>query len=288
MPRTSRIGLPAFLPFARRGPIVPVVRLSGVIGRIGAVRSGLTLAGLAPALERAFRLRGATAVALAINSPGGSPVQSSLIHGRIRALAEEKRLPVLAFIEDVGASGGYWIACAADEIYADANSIVGSIGVITAGFGLNEAIQRLGIERRVYTSGERKGMLDPFQPENARDVKHLRALQVELHENFKELVRTSRRDRLAGDEKELFSGAFWSGQQAQTLGLVDGMGELQATLRARYGDKTRFRPFGERRSFLRRRFGMTGGLGGGPDGGAWAAGAIAAVEERLLWSRFGL
>ncbi len=241
------------------------------------------MAGLAPAIERAFAQRSTKAVALAINSPGGSPVQSSLIQTRVRALAEEKDLPVYAFIEDVGASGGYWLACAADEIYADGNSIVGSIGVVSAGFGLNEALKRIGVERRMYTAGERKGMLDPFQAENSRDVQHLKGIQEEMHENFKQMVRERRGDKLVGPERELFSGAFWTGRQAVEYGLVDGIGDLRGTLRDRFGDQTRFRLFGERKPFWRRRLRMAA-----PAGDDWVAEAIATVEERMLWARFGL
>lgn len=277
-------------PFNRRRPLVSVIRMSGVIGSFGPTRRGMSMEKLASAIEGAFTQRGARAVALLINSPGGSPVQSSLIHGRVRALAQEHELPVFAFVEDVGASGGYWLACAADEIYADGNSIVGSIGVISAAFGLNEAIQRLGIERRVHTAGDKKGMLDPFLAEDPADVKHLKSIQAEMHENFKDMVRHSRGEKLSGPESELFSGAFWTGRQAFDFGLVDGIGELRATMRERFGDKTRFRVFGERKSLLKRRLGLGGGLatGGGFGVDNWADEAIAAVEERLLWSRFGL
>ncbi len=281
------LNISAYLPpFLRPGggrPLVSVVRMSGVIGRLGPMRSGLSLSGLAPSIERAFKQRGAEAVALLINSPGGSPVQSSLIARRVRALAEEKEIPVYAFIEDLGASGGYWLACAADEIYADESSIVGSIGVITAGFGLDEAIKRFGVERRVYTSGERKSMLDPFRPENSKDVEHLKSIQADMHENFKRLVRERRGDKLASPEEELFNGAFWTGRQALERGLIDGIGDMRATLRARFGDKTRFRLFEAKKPFFKRRLGFAG-----PSGGEWAAAALAAVEERLMWSRFGL
>jgi len=175
-----------------RRPVVSVVRLAGVIGMAGPLRSGLTLHHVAPVLERAFQISRLAAVALVINSPGGSPVQSALIARRIRALADEKKVPVLAFVEDVAASGGYWLACAADEIYADENSIVGSIGVISAGFGFQDLIARHGIERRVHTAGERKVLLDPFQPEDPGDLERLKAIQVEIHESFKEMVRSRR------------------------------------------------------------------------------------------------
>jgi signal peptide peptidase SppA len=206
-------------PLARlRGtPVVAVVRLAGVIGSLGPWRGGLSLAGLAGTLERAFALGGIKAVALAINSPGGSPVQSSLIAARIRALASEKKLPVFAFAEDVAASGGYWLATAGDEIYADESSIVGSIGVISAGFGFPELLQRLGVERRVHTAGVRKSMLDPFRPESPEDVARLEALQGEIHDSFKAHVRERRGARLKADDDTLFSGEFWSGKRALPL-----------------------------------------------------------------------
>ncbi|HEX7005708.1 MAG TPA: S49 family peptidase [Alphaproteobacteria bacterium] len=273
--------------FGSSRPVVAVLRLHGIIGRVGPVRTGITLAGLASVIERAFRMRHLKAVALTINSPGGSPVQSALIHTRIRALAEEKGIPILAFAEDVAASGGYWLACAGDEIYANENSIVGSIGVVSAGFGFPEMLKRLGIERRVYTSGERKAILDPFRPEDAEDVAHLRAIQGDIHESFKTLVRTRRGKRLKGAEKELFSGAFWTGRKALELGLIDGIGDLRTVARDRFGHKVRLKVVEPGRGWLRRRLGIAA-----PDrmadAGIWADRLIAAVEERFLWNRFGL
>ncbi|MFI5000017.1 MAG: S49 family peptidase [Reyranellales bacterium] len=262
--------------------VVPVVRLSGVIvsgGLLGA--RGLSIETVAPLLARAFGLRGAKAVALSINSPGGSPVQSALIAQRIRLLAGEKGLPVIAFVEDVAASGGYWLACAADEIIADPSSIVGSIGVISSGFGFQDLIARYGVERRVHTSGERKAMLDPFRPEVPDDVERLKRLQAEIHDGFKGWVRERRGARLKGDEAMLFSGEFWTGKRGLELGLVDGLGELRATLQARYGAKVQLPMIGPRRRWYSR-FGLGGGLDRiGPA-------TLAAIEERLHWQRFGL
>ena len=266
-----------------RGPVVPVVRLSGVIASGGGPLSGrsLSAASVAPLLKRAFDMRGAKAVALAINSPGGSPVQSSLIAQRIRLHATEKNLPVIAFVEDVAASGGYWLACAADEIVVDPNSIVGSIGVVSAGFGFQDLIARYGVERRVHTSGERKAMLDPFRPENPDDVERLKRLQAEIHDGFKDWVRQRRGRLLKADEATLFTGEFWTGKRGLELGLADSLGELRATLQARYGAKVRLPLIGSRRSLLSR-FGLSAGLGDlGPA-------TLAAVEERLHWQRFGL
>ena len=267
----------------RRTPTVPVVRLSGVIASSSGLLAGrsLSIDSVAPLLKRAFEMRGAKAVALAINSPGGSPVQSALIAQRIRLHAAEKDLPVIAFVEDVAASGGYWLACAADEIIVDPSSIVGSIGVISSGFGFQELIARHGIERRVYTSGERKAMLDPFRPENPEDVERLKRLQAEIHDGFKDWVRQRRASRLKGDEAALFNGEFWTGRRGLELGLADGLGELRATLQARYGAKVRLPVIGPRRRLLSR-LGLATGLDEiGPA-------TLAAIEERLHWQRFGL
>ena len=218
-------------------PVVPVVRLTGVIGFSTPLRPGLTLAGLARTFDRAFAMRNAPAVAVAINSPGGSPVQSHLIFRRIRELAKEKGRRVIAFVEDAAASGGYMIACAADEIIADPHSIVGSIGVVGSSFGFDKAIGKLGIERRLYTSGEHKAMLDPFLPENADDVERLKKLQREIHDDFIGLVKSRRGGKLAGPENDLFSGEYWTGRRALELGLVDGIGDLRGVLRERFGEK---------------------------------------------------
>ena len=263
-------------------PVVPVLRLTGIIGAISPLRPGLTLAGLAALLERAFRLPGAKAVALAINSPGGSAAQSSLIHNRIRQLAAERSLPVLAFVEDVAASGGYWLACAADEIHADATSILGSIGVVSASFGFPELLTRIGVERRLHTTGPHKAMLDPFRPEQPGDVERLKEIQGDLFESFKALVRERRAGKLKAPESEIFTGAVWSGKRALEMGLIDGIGEMRQVLRARYGEKLRLVSIGGRRGWLSRRL--------RPEiaPGDWAEGALAALEERMLWARHGL
>ncbi len=280
------MNLRRFIPIKRfrdPPPVVAVLRLGGVIGRLGPLRAGLDLEGLAPGIEQAFSFRHLAAVALAVNSPGGSAVQSAQIFGRIRALAEENEVPVYAFAGDVAASGGYWLALAGDEIYADPASVVGSIGVLFRSFGLADAIQRLGIERRVHTAGARKAALDPFRPEDAEDVAMLKALQADVHEVFKDAVRARRGARLKGDEEVLFSGAFWSGTRAVELGLVDGIGDLRSVMRARFGDRVRLRPAGGPRRWLRARLGMAKA-----DPAAIGDGVIAALEERLLWSRYGL
>src|ERR1700687_4727884 len=224
----------------RRGTVVvPVVRLSGLIGAVTPLRPGMTLAGVAKMLERAFGTRNARAVALVINSPGGSPVQSRQIYLRIRQLAAEKKLPVLVFVEDVAASGGYMIACAGDEIFCDPSSIMGSIGVLGGSFGFQELIRKIGVERRLYTAGAHKAMLDPFKPENPDDVARVKALQGEIHAIFIALVKQSRGSRLKGAEDVLFTGEYWAGETSVSLGLADAIGDLRSILRARYGDKVK-------------------------------------------------
>src|ERR1700756_5779137 len=231
----GREWLPARL---RPGAAVgPVVRLSGVIGAVTPLRPGMTLAGLARILERAFSFRNAKAVALLINSPGGSPVQSRQIYLRIRQLATDKKLPVLAFVEDVAASGGYMIACAADEIFCDPSSILGSIGGVGGSFGLQELIKKIGVERRLYTAGEHKAMLDPFLAENPDDVARLKAIQREIHAIFIDLVKQSRGARLKGADEVLFTGEYWAGETSVSLGLADAIGDLRSTFRGPFGEK---------------------------------------------------
>lgn len=283
------------LPKKLRGgkPVVPVVRLSGVIGGGSPLRQGLSLAGVAGTLERAFTMRGAQAVAIAINSPGGSPVQSTLIFKRIRALASENELPVYVFAEDVAASGGYMLACAGDEIYADESSVIGSIGVISAGFGFSEAIGKLGIERRVYTAGKNKMILDPFQPEKAADVERLKTLQRDVHDAFKELVIGRRGDKLKDADDEIYSGAFWAGVKAREMGLIDGLGDMRTVMREKLGEDVQLKVIQQQRSWLKRRLGADALLGlfahGADDMGSSLAGdAFAAIEERAIWQRYGL
>ena len=272
-------------------PTVAVLRLAGPIGQLGPLRGGLSIARIASLIERAFAMPQLKAVALAVNSPGGSAAQSALIAKRIRDHSREKKVPVIAFCEDVAASGGYWLACAADEIYADANSIVGSIGVVAATFGFPDLLRRMGIERRVHTAGERKAMLDPFRPEDPDEVERLQAIQRQIHENFIDWVRERRGDRLKGGDAELFSGEFWTGQRAVELGLVDGIDDLRGAIRRRFGDQVRLRPVVSDTRMLRRWLGLPRGAGELLPGGlpiGWADELIAAVEARALWSRYGL
>ncbi|HKH34362.1 MAG TPA: S49 family peptidase [Beijerinckiaceae bacterium] len=280
-----RILLPARYRTMR--PVVAVVRLSGVIGAVMPFKQGLSISSLATALERAFAVRDVKAVALVVNSPGGSAVQSHLIFSRVRALADEKKVPVFAFIEDAGASGGYMLACAGDEIFADPSSVVGSIGVVSAGFGLDKLIERFGIERRLHAMGSQKGMLDPFRPERPEDVERLRTIQMRIHEKFIALVETRRGERLKGARDVLFSGAVWAGAEAVELGLIDGLGDLRGVMRERFGEKVQLKIVAAAKGGLlarlmdRREPTIETGL---IDPGA----VIAALEERAAWARFGL
>jgi serine protease SohB len=282
--------LKQFVPakFRPGSAVVPVVRLSGVIGAVTPLRPGMSLAGVAKTLERAFATKHAKAVALVINSPGGSPVQSRQIYLRIRQLAAEKKLPVLVFVEDVAASGGYMIACAGDEIFCDPSSILGSIGVVGGSFGFVELIKKIGVERRLYTAGEHKATLDPFLPENPEDVARLKQLQRDIHAIFIALVKDSRGARLKGTDDLLFTGEYWAGEKSVSLGLADAIGDLRSTLRARYGDKV-LTPV------IAPASGMLSGLLGRKSAGAGALdgiqglpdGLISALETRAIWAKFG-
>lgn len=275
----GRVGRMGFLLFDRR-PRVALLRLSGLIAaRAPGPFGGATLsaAGVGPLLDQAFALRRLSAVVLVVNSPGGSPVQSSLIGARIRQLADEKQLPVIAVAEDAAASGGYWIACAADEIVADPASIIGSIGVISAGFGFADAIGRIGVERRIRTAGEEKSLLDPFRPETEAERARLDEMLAALHAEFTGWVKARRGDRLKAPEAELFTGRFWTGRQALGLGLVDGLGSAEGVIRERFGTRAKILRLGQRRPpFLARL------LGGG------ASALLDAAEERAAWARIGL
>jgi len=268
----------------RRRPIVSVLRFEGVI-MPRQRRGGVSLASHAAAIEKAFRASGLVAVAIVVNSPGGSPVQSALLYRRIRQLAEEKSVPVIAFAEDVAASGGYWLALAGDEIFSEETSLVGSIGVISAGFGLHQLIGRLGIERRLHTAGERKSLLDPFLPEEPSDIARLTALQQDIHQSFKDHVRHRRAGKIDAADEALFTGDVLTGRMALNRGLIDGIGELRAVMRARYGDKVRLRAItAERRRwsfFTRLPFAAREPFSLIAELADW-------IEARLLWARFGL
>jgi signal peptide peptidase SppA len=279
--------------FFNRGPVVPVLRFSGPIGMVTPLRPGLALASVAGPIEKAFSLSKLPTVAVVVNSPGGSPVQSHLIFSRIRQLAAEKNKRVYVFCEDVAASGGYFLALAGEEIYADPSSIVGSIGVISASFGLNKFIDRFGIERRVHTSGKEKGALDPFQAERPEDVARLEELQRNVHDVFISIVKERRAGKLKGPEEEMFSGTFWSAAKALDYGLIDGVADLRGKMRALHGDKVRLRAVPLTTGGLLSRFRRLPGFGAaGTDGFAFAPSladdVVSAIEARALWSRFGL
>lgn len=275
-------------PFRADVPLVPVVRLAGVIGVSTPLRPGMMLASTARMLERAFEVRNAKAVALIINSPGGSPAQSHLIFKRIRDLAAEKKIPVFAFIEDVGASGGYMLALAGDEIFCDPFSIVGSIGVVGGTFGFVDLMEKLGVERRLYTSGDKKVMLDPFLPEKPEDVKRIKSIQKDIHEHFIALVKDRRGARLKGTDKTLFSGEFWTASAAIELGLADRIGDLRTVMRERFGKKVRLPLIESDRGFLGRKLAGVGfaKLLGGER--ALSEDLLSTLEERAIWSRYGL
>jgi len=282
--------LKKLLPPSLRSDIVtvPVVRLHGTImAGGGQLRQTLSLASTAGVIEKAFAIADGPAVAVSVNSPGGSPVQSRLIFKRIRDLAQEKNKRVLVFVEDVAASGGYMIALAGDEIIADPSSIVGSIGVVSASFGFPELLRKIGVERRVYTSGRNKSVLDPFQEEKPEDVERLKELQHEVHQTFIDLVKERRGGKLA-DDADLFTGLFWTGKRALGLGLIDGIGDMRSVLRGRYGPKTRLRLVTPPRSIFARRLGPFGIAAPDHFAAALANGVAEAAEERALWSRFGL
>jgi signal peptide peptidase SppA len=266
--------------FRTKTTTINVIRLQGAIMAGGGFRPGLNAKDLEPLLKRAFK-KGVSGVALAINCPGGSPVQSSLIAARIRALSAQHNIPVYAFCEDVAASGGYWLACAADEIYADESSIVGSIGVIAAGFGFVDALKKLGVERRVYTAGTSKSILDPFKPEKKEDVKRLLELQEDVHDGFKAYVRARRAGKLKSEESELFTGAFWTGRKGLELGLIDGLGHQTEILHRKFGEKVEIVEVSAPKGWGLKRFGF-GSATDLPDA------AINALETRAMYNRFGL
>lgn len=269
-------------PFQNPAPVVAILPLEGVIGSGSRFSSALNLAGVEEKINQAFDIYNVKAVALAVNSPGGSPVQSELIMRRIQKLSKEKKIPVYAFAEDVAASGGYLISLAAEEIYAHEASIVGSIGVISAGFGFSKAIEKIGVERRVYAAGDNKSILDPFQPEKDKDIKLLKDMQKEIHEFFKNLVKESRGDKLKGTQKIMFSGQFWAGKEATKLGLIDGIGDIHTVMKEKLGNKTKFKRIKEEKGFIKSLLGV------GTRRPKISEEILSTLEDRSLWARFGL
>lgn len=275
----------SFLPLGLKSSksVVAVLRLSGVIGKVSNVRTGLNIETLNELIEKAFEIKKLVAVCLNINSPGGSPVQSELITKRIISLSKEKKIPVYSFIEDVAASGGYWLACAGKEIYASKSSIIGSIGVISTGFGFHEAIVKLGIERRVYTEGKNKSILDPFQPAQVTDIKIIKQLQKEIHEHFIDHVKTSRIGKLTQDDDILFNGEFWSGRSAVDFGLIDGIEDMYSFIKQKFGDDIKFEYISTKQSWLKKKLGMVNHQ---PQ--EFADSIVDALEHKLIKSRFNI
>ena len=270
--------------FFSRSITIPTLRLSGVIGQTGILRSGMTFQDINKLIDKLFSDKKSPAVALVINSPGGSPTQSSLIADSIILKAKKKKKRVIAFVEDVAASGGYWLACAADEIYIDQNSIVGSIGVISPSFGFVNLLKKIGIERRIYTSGKSKSFLDPFKTEKPEDIKRLKDIQEQIHENFIHLVKTRRGKRLnTSQDKEIFSGLFWIGRKAIELGLADGIGHINETLQNKFGEKVKIKMIEQKKSFIQRK--LSSNL---PTSLIDSKQLIEHLEEKAYWSRYGL
>ena len=266
------------LSFLKKKKIIPHIKLSGVIGNVGKFKQGIDFAGQEEIIKKAFSIKKAPAVAISINSPGGSPVQSHLIHDFIRLQAKKNNKKVIIFAEDVAASGGYLIACAGDEIYANQSSIVGSIGVIYASFGFKDLINKIGVQRRIYTAGKNKSTLDPFMDEKKEDIERLKTIQLDLHKDFIEVVEKSRSKKLKKDSGiELFSGEFWSGRKAKELGLIDGIGIVDQVLREKFGEKIIIKKFEKAKGWLDRKLSSEN----------HTEQAISILEERSIWQRYG-
>ena len=267
--------------FFKKKIVIPHIRLTGVIGSAGRFKQGIDFAGQQEIIKKAFSFKKAEIIAISINSPGGSPVQSHLIHDYIRQLAKKNKKKVIIFAEDVAASGGYLIACAGDEIYANSSSIIGSIGVISASFGFQDAIKKIGIQRRVYTAGKNKSTLDPFKEEKQEDIERIKKLQLELHSDFINLVKKSRRDKLVDPEKNnIFTGEFWYGSASLKLGLIDGIGNAEQILREKFGENISIKKLEKPKSFLAKK--LSSSLDSQFDNIANI------IEERALWQKFGL
>ena len=267
--------------FFKKKKIIPHIRLSGVIGSAGRFKQGIDFSGQQEIIKKAFSFKKAKNIAISINSPGGSPVQSHLIHDYIRQLAKKNKKKVIVFAEDVAASGGYLIACAGDEIYANSSSIVGSIGVISASFGFQDAIKKIGIQRRVYTAGKNKSTLDPFKEEKVEDIERIKKLQLELHSDFIEVVKKSRGSKLKDPEKNnTFTGEFWSGSTSMKLGLIDGIGNAEQILREKFGEDIVIKNLEKQKSFIAKK--LSSSIDNQIDNVA------SVIEERALWQKFGL
>ena len=268
------------LSFFKKKKIIPHIKLNGVIGNVGKFKQGIDFAGQEEIIRKAFSIKKAPAIAISINSPGGSPVQSHLIHDFIRSQAKKNKKKVIIFAEDVAASGGYLIACAGDEIYANQSSIVGSIGVIYSSFGFKDLINKIGVQRRVYTAGKNKSTLDPFMDEKKEDIERLKNIQLDLHKDFIDVVEESRKEKLNKNSGiELFSGEFWAGKKAKELGLIDGIGNADQILREKYGDDLEIKKFGKSKGWLSKKLASSE---------SYTDKVISVLEERSIWQRYGL
>ncbi|CAK6515595.1 S49 family peptidase [Rickettsia helvetica] len=264
--------------------VIAVLRLSGIIGKVSSVQSGLTLESLNELIEKAFKIKKLKALCLIINSPGGSPVQSELIAKRIRDLAKENKIKIYSFIEDMAASGGYWLACTGDLIYASYSSVIGSIGVVSSGFGFHEAINKLGIERRVYTEGKNKAILDPFKPINKDDLKIIKDLQKQVYEHFVDYVKTRRVGKLTQQDEILFNGEFWAGQTALDYGLIDGIGDMYSIMKEKFGDNIKFQYLCAKQPWLKKKLGMSGKI----LADNFANSLIDTVENKIINDKFDI
>ncbi len=275
------------LSFFKKKKIIPVIYISGIIGNVGGLRNGVTISSVENLIEKAFKIKNSSAVAIIINSPGGSPVQSSLIYKRIKALAKKNKTKVIFFVEDVAASGGYYIACSGDEIYVDENSIVGSIGVIYASFGFDKLIKKYGIERRIFTTGKYKSILDSFQKKKIDDVKKLKSIQVEIFKNFQDVVLKSRKKKINQQNKNIFSGSFWTGKEAVKLGLVDGIGDMKTIIEKKFGKKIKYIFIKQKKSFFKSLFSKTYNSKDLVGTKKIINDMMSYIENRNIWSRYG-
>ena len=275
------------LSFFKKKKIIPVIYISGIIGNVGGLRNGVTISSIENLIEKAFKIKNSSAVAIIINSPGGSPVQSSLIYKRIKALAKKNKTKVIFFVEDVAASGGYYIACSGDEIYVDENSIVGSIGVIYASFGFDKLIKKYGIERRIFTTGKYKSILDSFQKKKIDDVKKLKSIQVEIFKNFQDVVLKSRKKKINQQNKNIFSGSFWTGKEAVKLGLVDGIGDMKTIIEKKFGKKIKYIFIKQKKSFFKSLFSKTYNSKDLVGTKKIINDMMSYIENRNIWSRYG-
>jgi len=264
----------------KNNPTVACVNLQGVIGKDGKFESGLNFNNVAPLLKRAFEMKQIKAVALNINSPGGSPVQSELIYNYVRELSLEKKIPVYTFAQDVAASGGYWLLLSGDEIYAHGASIIGSIGVIFSGFGFVETIKKLGVERRVYAEGKNKAILDPFLPEQNENIEILKDAQRDIFEGFKDLVKSRRGDKLKEAEDKLFTGAFWSGKRSAELGLVDAVCDMRSKMKEKFGPKVEITQITVKKGLIKSFF--------SEKSANLSESLLNSIEERISFNKFGL